>query len=159
MLGKCQSCGENVGFLKLREVLCENCMDRTLGKERGKFERTLTFSKFWGLLFFLGICAHIGLLVTSPSNVQAALSISLTVIALMSFTFSFVVRFYILRRSSHLAVALLISILFSAPLMVIAGLFGDGGSLSITTVGFIIFPYYVLRVPNLGATLPLVFRT
>lgn len=147
MLGQCSSCSQNVGFFKLQETLCKSCLSGTEGK--GKLARTFSSSPFWSFIFVVGFAAHIALIVIKPSAEQVALSSGFMVVALVSFAFSFVIRFFLLRRSVHIALAIVLSLPFAVSFLAAIGIVGSSPA-SLTTLGFIFFPYYVLRSPNMS---------
>jgi len=66
----------------------------------------------------------------------------------LSFIFSFVARFYLFRRELHLALAIVVSLPFGFTILAIAG-FTSTSPVTITTLGFIFFPFYILRLPNI----------
>lgn len=147
MLGNCSNCGDNVGYFKLQDTICSACISQKDVLRKGKNSRIFSFSPFWGFIFIAGFIAHIAIIATNPIAEQIALSVGLMVLALVSFVASFILRFYLLRRRAHIAIALICSLPFLAVFSTIIGVAGTSPA-SLTTLGFIFFPFYILRLPN-----------
>ena len=147
MLGNCSSCGDGVGYFKLQDTICSACISQKCVLLKGKIPRIFLFSPFWGFIFIAGFIAHIAIIATNPIAEQIALSVGLMVLALVSFITSFILRFYLLRRRAHIALALIFSFPFVAVFSTIIGFAGTSPA-SLTTLGFIFFPFYILRLLN-----------
>lgn len=147
MLGNCSQCGDNVGHFKLQDTACQNCISDKNLLLKGKVSRIFSFSPSWGFIFIAGFVAHIAIIANNPIVEQIALSFGLMALALVSFIASFILRFYLLRRRAHIMIALLFSFPFVAIILTIIGIAGTSPA-SLTTLGFIFFPFYILRLPN-----------
>ncbi len=155
MLGNCSSCSDDVGYFKLQDTVCNACISKNV-VAKGKISRIFSFSPFWGFIFMAGFVGHfifmagfVGhfAIMRNSSIEQIVLSSGLMVLALVSFLFSFIIRFYVCRRRMHVALALAISFPFVAVISAIIGAAATSPA-SITTLGFIFFPFYILRLPN-----------
>ena len=149
MLGNCSNCSDNVGYFRLQDTVCNTCISDKDFHSKGKISRIFLFAPFLGLIFLAGFVAHIAIIATNPIAEQIALSVGLMALALVSFITSFILRFYLLRRRAHIALALIISFPFLAVFSTIIGIAGTSPA-SLTTLGFIFFPFYMLRLPNFG---------
>ena len=145
MLGNCSSCSDDVGYFKLQDTVCNACISKNV-VAKGKISRIFSFSPFWGFIFMAGFVGHFAIMRNSSIE-QIVLSSGLMVLALVSFLFSFIIRFYVCRRRMHVALALAISFPFVAVISAIIGAAATSPA-SITTLGFIFFPFYILRLPN-----------
>lgn len=149
MLGNCSSCNENVGYFRLQDTVCNTCVSGKQMVLKSKLSRVFSFSPFWGFVFVAGFVAHFIIIGKDPIVEQIALSSGLMILALVSFSVSFLLRFYLCRRRMHFALALAVSFPFAAIFSTIIGVAGTSPA-SLTTLGFIFFPFYVLRLPNLS---------
>lgn len=147
MLGKCSVCSDNVGYFKLQDTVCNACISNKKVMVKGKISRIFSFSPFWAFVFVAGFVANFIIIAINPIAEQIALSAGLMVMALVSFLASFIIRFYLCRRRMHVVLALAFSFPFVAIISTIIGVAGTSPA-SLTTLGFIFFPFYILRLPN-----------
>lgn len=146
MLTRCSNCNQSVGFFKLQDTLCISCRDQAK-KPKGKISQIFGFSPFWGFAFVAGFVAHSALIAAKPSAEQIALSAGLMALAIASLVFSLIIRFLLLRRALHAALAIVLTFPFAGAFLAIVGI-AHSSPASLTTLGFIFLPYYVLRLPN-----------
>jgi len=146
MFNRCSVCTQNVGFFKLKDTVCCVCRDR-IGQQKGRISQIFGFSPFWGFVFVAGLIVHSVLLAVRPPGVQIILSIGLMALALLSLVFSLIIRFLLLRRKLHTALAIALSFPFAGAFLSVVGMV-NSSPVSITTIGFIFFPYYILCLPN-----------
>lgn len=149
MLGSCSNCNDNVGYFKLQDTICNTCISNKKPPIKSKISRIFSFSPFLGLIFIMGFIAHFIMIGINPIERQIVLSSLLMVLALVFFFASFIVRFYLCRRKIHIALALAFSFPFVAIFSTIIGVVGTSPGL-ISILGFIFFPFYILRLPNIS---------
>lgn len=146
MFTRCSACNQNVGFFKLQDTVCIACRGQA-NQQKGKISQIFGFSPFWGFVFVAGFIAHSALIAIKPEAKQIALSAGLMALALVSLAFSLIIRFLLLRQKLHVALAIALSFPFAGAFLAIAGMVHSSPA-SLTTLGFIFFPYYILRLPN-----------
>ena len=149
MAEHCTACKEHVGHFNLRDTICDMCIASKGINAKGKTARIFSFSPFWGVVFVLGFALHFLIMANNPTAEQAVVSSVLMVFSLASFITAFVVRFFLCRRRLHLALALALSFPFAIFILVVSGMTGPSPA-SLTTLGFVLFPFFILRLPNLS---------
>lgn len=149
---KCCSCLKDWNYFKLNDRCCNDC----ISIKTNKLKRIYQYSPFNGFLFVIGIVLHSFLFVRLMAEnenkinlVQGSYSFILLIIALTYFFIVFIIRFYIARCR----VNLLLSLVICAPLLTV--IISMNGAfkidhMSLTSCSFILFPFFVLRVPNLN---------
>lgn len=146
-MSTCTLCHQSASHFALADKVCRTCLDSRKSEAKGKLARVFSSSPGWGSLFVLGLAAHVYFITKGQES--AVLSAVLMSIALLAFAAAFITRFYVVRRSFNIPFALLTTFPAAAMLLSTVGALKAGGVASLTTLAFVCFPYYVLRVPNL----------
>lgn len=149
---KCCSCLKDLSYFKLNDRCCNDC----ISIKTNKLKRIYKYSPFNCFLFVIGIVSNFFLFIrclaentNEINSVQGAFSFTLLIIALTYFFIVFIIRFYIARCR----VNLLLSLVICVPLLVMIVNINEAFRLdyiSLTSCSFVLFPFFVLRVPNLN---------
>jgi drug/metabolite transporter (DMT)-like permease len=148
MLGKCSVCGNNVGFFKLNDTLCRECIAEKQLKNKSKMKRVFSFATSWMVILILVTIASIAFAFISKTPESLINAITTIMASIFILAYSFILRFLVIRRSSSVFFSLLFAFPFFAIFSVIAGV-TKNGPMSLGPLALVFVCYYIIRLPNL----------
>jgi len=166
MLGECYQCNSEVGYFKLRDGLCNSCIENN-NIQLSKFKRLsksmpvltwlfpifIIFQLFspWILQGIASSAPKMAAIMNTPEiGMQFLFSITLLIMLFIPLLITYVIRFFVARRRLHVVIAWIILLtLFSIPISTVS-ILKDGSPPSFTTIAFLIVAFKMLRLENIS---------
>jgi drug/metabolite transporter (DMT)-like permease len=150
MFGKCSVCGNNVGFFNLNDTLCKECISEKRLNDKSKIKRVFSFATSWMVILILVAIASIAFAFISKTPESFINAIMTIMGSIFILAYSFVLRFFVVRRSSSVFFSLLFAFPFFAIFSVMAGV-TKNGPMSLGQLALVFVCYYIMRLPNLSS--------